>query len=61
MANNWRLDEFEDLVRGINPPGRSEDACKLLRDAIDDYRGGRTFGDSALSGWMKSYLDNLNR
>jgi hypothetical protein len=56
--NDWRRHEFISLLNGINPQGRSEEACNLLRDAVADYRRNGTFGTSALSGWMKSYLDN---
>lgn len=59
MSKHWRLDEFKDLLNGVKPHGRSEGAYNSLREAIKDYEKGGKFGNSALSGWMKDFLDKL--
>jgi len=57
MAKQWTKSEFETLMSGKNSPGRSAGACEAVREAVKDYLKGGRYGNSALSGWMKFFLD----
>ena len=56
-ADEWTSEEFEQLLIGIDPHGRSNGACEVLRAAVDDYLNGGPLSSTALTQWMRERLD----